>query len=53
MRRTRSIAALTLGAVLLSTYSIRADVKSDDSSEWGSERVSGTAFNIWDKKPNT
>jgi hypothetical protein len=30
MRRTRSIAALTLGAVLLSTYSIRADVKSDE-----------------------
>jgi hypothetical protein len=31
----------------------RADVKSDDSSEWGAEYVSGTAFNIWDKKPNT
>jgi hypothetical protein len=30
-----------------------ADVKSDDSSEFGAERVSGTAFNIWDKKPNT
>jgi len=28
-------------------------VKSDDSSEWGSEHVSGTAFNIWDKKPNS
>ncbi|MBW8868138.1 MAG: hypothetical protein JF610_12560 [Acidobacteria bacterium] len=30
MRRARSIAALTLGAVLLSTYSIRADVKTDE-----------------------
>lgn len=26
-------------------------VNSDDSSEWGAERVSKTAFNIWDKKP--
>ena len=30
MKRTGSIAALTLGAVLLSTYSIRADVKADE-----------------------
>ena len=30
-----------------------ADAKSDDGSEWGCERVSGTAFNIWDKNPNT
>jgi len=33
MRRARSIAALTLGAVLLSTYSIRADVKSDEKTK--------------------
>ena len=33
MRRTRSIAALTLGAVLLSTYSIRADVKADEKTK--------------------
>src|SRR5579884_1939786 len=28
-----------------------AEVNSDDNSEWGAEWVSGTAFNIWDKKP--
>ena len=33
MRRTRSIAALTVGAVLLSTYSIRADVKADEKTK--------------------
>ncbi len=27
------------------------DIKSDDASEWGVERVSSKAFNIWDKKP--
>lgn len=27
------------------------DVSSDDDSEWGAEWVSGTALNIWDKKP--
>jgi hypothetical protein len=32
MRRARSIAALTLGAVLLSAYSIRADVKTDEKT---------------------
>ena len=26
-------------------------VTSDDPEEWGAEWVSGTAFNIWDKKP--
>lgn len=30
---------------------VAADINSDDSSEWGAEHVSGTAFNIWDKKP--
>jgi hypothetical protein len=33
MRRTRSIAALTLGALLLSTHSIRADVKTDEKTK--------------------
>jgi len=28
------------------------DLRTDDSSEWGIELVSGTAFNIWDKNPN-
>ncbi len=27
------------------------EVDSSDASEWGSERISATAFNIWDKKP--
>mgnify|MGYP000851767455 FL=1 len=30
---------------------VAGDVKSDDAAEWGSEWVSKTAFNIWDKKP--
>jgi hypothetical protein len=28
------------------------DVSSSDSSEWGVERVSSSAINIWDKNPN-
>lgn len=28
------------------------DPHSDDNSEWGAERVSNTAINIWDKNPN-
>ena len=27
------------------------DMVTNDASEWGSEHVSGTSFNIWDKKP--
>ena len=27
------------------------DLHTDDETEWGIERVSSTAFNIWDKKP--
>ena len=27
------------------------DLHTDDSSEWGIERVSSTAFNVWDKNP--
>ncbi len=30
---------------------VAADVTSDDANEWGAQWVSGTAFNIWDKKP--
>jgi Bacterial Ig-like domain (group 2) len=30
---------------------VDADINSSDASEWGSERKSGTAFNMWDKKP--
>jgi hypothetical protein len=29
------------------------DVKTDDSSEWGADRVSGAALDIWDKNPNS
>ncbi len=28
------------------------DLRTDDATEWANELVSGTAFNIWDKKPN-
>lgn len=27
------------------------DTDSDDDAEWGAEHISGTEFNIWDKKP--
>jgi len=27
------------------------DLYTDDPNEWGIERVSATAFNIWDKNP--
>lgn len=27
------------------------DLHTDDPNEWGIERTSGTAFNVWDKKP--
>jgi hypothetical protein len=30
---------------------VAGDVHSDDSGEWGADHVSGTAFDIWDKKP--
>ena len=30
---------------------VKADVTSNDDAEWGAEWVSGTALNIWDKKP--
>jgi Bacterial Ig-like domain (group 2) len=30
---------------------VAGDIHSDDSSEWGAEYISGTEFNIWDKKP--
>lgn len=30
---------------------VAGDVNSDDASEWGAEHISGTEFNIWDKKP--
>jgi len=30
---------------------VAGEVKSDDDAEWGAEWVSGTALNIWDKKP--
>jgi hypothetical protein len=30
---------------------VAGDMRTDDANEWGAELVSGTAFNIWDKKP--
>ena len=27
------------------------DLHTDDAAEWGIERVSATAFNVWDKQP--
>jgi hypothetical protein len=30
---------------------VAGDLRTDDSTEWGAEHVSKTAFNIWDKKP--
>jgi len=30
---------------------VAGDINSDDSGEWGAEHISGTEFNIWDKKP--
>lgn len=30
---------------------VAGDVNSDDANEWGAEWISGTEFNIWDKKP--
>ena len=30
---------------------VAGDMVSDDAAEWGVEHVSGTEFNIWDKKP--
>ena len=32
---------------------VAGNVKSDDAAQWGAEHVSGTALNIWDKKPIT
>jgi hypothetical protein len=29
----------------------QGDLHTDDSAEWGIERVSSTAFNVWDKNP--
>ena len=39
------------GAAYVDAGFTAADVTSSDSSEWGSERVNDTAFNIWDQKP--
>ena len=32
---------------------VAGDLRNDDSNQWGAEFVSATAFNIWDKSPNT
>ena len=40
------------GASYVNAGLTNSDVDSDDSSEWGAKRVSATALDIWDKKPN-
>ena len=39
------------GAAYVDAGFAAGDIHTSDASEWGAERVSDTAFNIWDKKP--
>jgi hypothetical protein len=39
------------GANLVQGTRPQGDFKSDDPKEWGIDRVSATAFDVWDKKP--